>query len=160
MVYDNRAYIGFYRAYDHVRASFFIKGLAERFRVYLKYCHVCNTHQTVRYKSYGSLKFIFSLFTPYHTVSGNFIVGLPVIANGFDMALTFTCKFSKRVKIIPGKSTWKAVNWAHAVFDAIIDWGIFLVFIIDRDPKWLSEFWRTIFENMGTKIAVTTAYYL
>jgi hypothetical protein len=92
-------------------------------------------------------------------VSGNFIVGLPVIADGFDMALILTCKFSKRVKIISGKSIWIAVDWAYAIFNAITNWGIFSVFIIDRDPKWLSEFWRIIFENMGIKIAATTAYY-
>ncbi len=48
-----------------------------------------------------------------------------------DVALTFICKFSKRVKIIPGKNTWNAVNWAHVIFITIIDWGIFFVFIVD-----------------------------
>jgi hypothetical protein len=105
MIHDNKVYINFYRAYDHVRVSFFIKRLAKRFRAYFKYYHVYNTHQTVRHKPYGSLKPIFNLFTPYHTVFEDFIVGLPIIADGFNIALILTCKFSKRVKIIPGKST-------------------------------------------------------
>lgn len=104
MVHDNKTYIDFHRAYDHVRISFFIKGLAERLRAYLKYYYVCNTHQTVRYKPYGNLKPISSPFTPYHTVSENFIVGLPVIVDNFNITLTLTCKFNKRVKIISDKS--------------------------------------------------------
>jgi hypothetical protein len=104
MAHDNKVYIDFYRVYDHVRVLFFIKRLAERFRAYFKYYYVCNTYQTVRYKLYGSLKSIFSPFTFYHTVSGDFIVGLPVITDGFNIILILTCKFSKRVKIIFDKS--------------------------------------------------------
>jgi hypothetical protein len=76
-----------------------------------------------------------------------------------DAALTFICKFSKRVKIIFGKITWSAVDWAYAVFANTNDWGVWTVFIVDRDSKWLSLFWRIIFINMGTKIAAIIAYY-
>ena len=67
-----------------------------------------------------------------------------------DVALTLTYKFSKRVKIIPGKNIQNAVDWVYAVF----------TIIVDRDSKWFSEFWRIIFFNMGTTIAATIVYYL
>ncbi len=67
-----------------------------------------------------------------------------------DVALTLTYKFSKRVKIIPGKNIQNAVDWVYAVF----------TIIVDRDSKQLLEFWRIIFFNMGITIAITTAYHL
>jgi hypothetical protein len=78
----------------------------------------------MRHKPYGQLKPITTPVRPYHTVSGDFIVSLPLTATGMDAALTLTCKFSKRVKIIPGKTTWSAVDWAHAVFANTNDWGV------------------------------------
>jgi hypothetical protein len=157
--HDDHAHAGFHRAYDRLRHAFYVRGLAKCLRAYIRHCHICNTHQTMRHKPYGQLKPITTPVRPYHTVSGDFIVGLPLTATGMDAALTLTCKFSKRVKIIPGKTTWSAVDWAHAVFANTNDWGVWTVFIVDRDSKWLSLFWRTIFTNMGTKIAATTAYH-
>jgi hypothetical protein len=40
---------------------------------------------------------------PYYTVSGDFIVDLLITINYFNITLTLTCKFNKRVKIISGK---------------------------------------------------------
>ena len=38
-----------------------------------------------------------------------------------NIALIFTYKFNKRVKIISGKNIWNAVNWAHVIFIIIVD---------------------------------------
>jgi hypothetical protein len=54
----------------------------------------------MRHKPYGQFKLITIFIRPYHTISDDFIVGLPLIAIGIDAALTFICEFSKRVKII------------------------------------------------------------
>jgi hypothetical protein len=70
----------------------------------------------MRHKPYGQFKLITTFVRPYHTVSGDFIVGLSLTATGMDAAFIFTCKFSKRVKIIPRKTIWSAVDWAYAVF--------------------------------------------
>jgi hypothetical protein len=59
----------------------------------------------MRHKSYGQLKFIIIPIRPYHTVSGDFIVGLLLIAINIDAALIFIYKFNKRVKIISKKIT-------------------------------------------------------
>jgi hypothetical protein len=39
------------------------------------------------------------------------------------------------------------------------DWGIPSAIISDRDAKFLSSFWRTIFKQMGTKLLTSTAYH-
>jgi hypothetical protein len=58
----------------------------------------------MRHKPYGQFKLIIIFIRPYHTVSGDFIVGLSLTATGIDAALILTCKFNKRVKIIPKKT--------------------------------------------------------
>ena len=54
---------------------------------------------------------------PFHTLTLDFIVALPPsqrFAHGselFDSILTVTNKFTKAVRLIPGKDTYTAVDW-------------------------------------------------
>src|SRR6266536_2742780 len=116
IAHNNYVYIGFHRVYDRVRSVFYLYRFYRRLRMYVTYYPQCQTHQITRHRSYGALKHIISPVIPYYTVSGDFILGLPKTKDEMNVTLTLTCKFSKRVKIIPGKNTWNAVDWAHAVF--------------------------------------------
>lgn len=39
------------------------------------------------------------------------------------------------------------------------DWGIPRAIISDRDPKFMSSFWRKLFQLLDTKLLVSTAYH-
>ena len=79
----------------------------------------------------------------YHTITLDFILGLPCLVNGNDCVLTITNKYTKQIGLIPGKMTWSAMDWAKALlkFFMSVDWGFPLVIISDRDKKFLSELW-------------------
>lgn len=91
----------------------------------------------------------------------DFIQGLPPDNEGRDTLLTVTCKFSKRVLLIMGKSTWSAEQWSEALLEGLrrADWGIPVAIISDRDRKFNSEIWRGLFKLLGTSILMGTAYY-
>lgn len=75
--------------------------------------------------------------------------------------MSVTCKFSKRVTLVPGKDTWSAADWAYALLARLdlIDWGLPGELITDRDPKFLSEFWTALFTKLGVKLLYSTAYH-
>jgi len=74
--------------------------------------------------------------------------------------MTVTDKFAKAVRLIPGKNTYTAPDWATMFWQAVYpDWGLPSAIISDRDPKFLSEFWKTLFDKAGTKILTSTAYH-
>jgi len=70
---------------------------------------------------------------PFHTLTIDFIVALPLTLTGTDSILTVTCKFTKVVKLVPGKTTWGAPEWATAFLDTLMssDWGMPAVLISD-----------------------------
>jgi hypothetical protein len=79
---------------------------------------------------------------PFHTITIDFILGLLMSKQGkFDALATVTCKFSKRIALIPGCTTWKAEQWAEALVQRLtdLDWGLPKIIISDRDPKFVSE---------------------
>ena len=57
---------------------------------------------------------------PFHTIAMDFIVGLPLTAAGFDSLFIVTDKFSKRVLLIPGKTTFSVSEWADALLANLI----------------------------------------
>jgi hypothetical protein len=75
--------------------------------------------------------------------------------------MSVTCKFSKRVTLIPGKSTWKAKDWAIALLSRLelMDWGLPKAIIFDRDRKFLADLWKIIFDRLGVKLLYSTAYH-
>ena len=78
---------------------------------------------------------------PFHTLTIDFILTLPLTPEGFDCAMSVTCKASKRNTYVPGKATWKAFEWAAALLERLElgDWGLPKVILSDRDPKFLSD---------------------
>ena len=54
------------------------------------------------------------------------------------MLLTVTCRFSKKVLLIPGMGTWSASDWADVFLATVM--GIPMGTISDRDSKFMSEF--------------------
>lgn len=142
-------------------ASFYIRKLARQLRTYVAHCPQCQLHRTGRHSPYGSLRPIQSPAIPFHTVTIDFILALPVTTGGYDTILTVTCKFSKRVLLIAGKSTWSAEQWADAFLAAVLghDWGVARAIVSDRDRKFMSDFWRGVFRRLGTELLVSTAYH-
>ena len=137
---------GFARCFDKISSNWYIRGLTKQLREYLLHCLECLVLQTRRHRPYGSLQFIESPPELFHTITLNFILAMPTTPTGLDAVLTVTCRFSKRVTFIPGKSTYDAAQWASLLLErlAIGDWGILSAIISDCDAKFLSELWNKL----------------
>ena len=155
------SHLGFHRCYEILASTYYIRGLTSSLKAYLAHCPQCQTNQTRRHKPYGTMQPIESPPVPFHTIAMDFILALPPSKEGFDCAMSVTCKFSKRITIIPGQTNWKAAEWAKALLTRldIMDWGLPKQIISDRDRKFLSDFWGALFTKLGVKLLYSTAYH-
>ncbi|KAJ5203188.1 hypothetical protein N7449_005267 [Penicillium cf. viridicatum] len=146
LIHDSRAHQGYDRCWQRMKGICFYKGV-KLLKQYIKKCPICLENRTPRHRPYGLLQPIQNPSIPYHTISLDFIVGLPVTEEGFDALLAMTDKFSKQNGFIPGKTTWEGGDWAESVvtFFWIAGWGFPIVMISDRDPKFTQGLWRGIF---------------
>ena len=156
--HDQNSHAGFTRTYEAIVTNFYFRKLNNRLHRYITHCHECNLNQTKRHAPYGSLNPIVSPPTPFHTVCFDFILALPECQD-MDAALTVTCKFTKKVTILPGKKTYGAEEWATVLVDGLADWGMPRAFIHDRDRKFLSDFWRAVFKKLGVEFLASAAYH-
>lgn len=128
---------------------------------YIEHCPTCLEHRIRRYRPYGSLQPILYLAIPFHTVTIDIVLAIPLSNDEFDAALTMTDKYTKLMGIIPGCNTWEGEDWARGVlgFWWTANWGIPTVLLTDRDPKFTQGLWKAIFKLICTNVLYTTSYH-
>ena len=140
IIYNEYAHAGFYRTYDTIIVSVYIKNLFRRFRIYIIYYSQCQLLQTTRHTPFKTLYSIIRPPIPFYTVTADFILVLLKTKNEKNYMLTITYKFFKKIELIPGKNTYIIVKQAKAFFAVTTNQSILSIFIGDRDAKQISEF--------------------
>eukprot|EP00253_Pinus_taeda_P004696 PITA_04696 len=96
----------------------------------------------------------------WETISMDFITGLPRTKKNNDSIMVVVDKLSKAAHFIPVQSTYKAVQISHIFMQNVFKLhGLPKVIISDRDVKFTSAFWRTLFAELGTQLNFSTAYH-
>ena len=92
----------------------------------------------------------------------DFITDLPP-CGGFNGIYTCVDKLTKFVKLIPvliGEGALSAPEVAHLFFEYVVRlFGIPHVVLHDRDARFTAHFWRCLWELLGSRVALSSAYH-
>jgi hypothetical protein len=90
----------------------------------------------------------------------DFITPLQKSKNGNSAILTVVCKLSKMIRLIPTTLDVTAPKVALLFKEHIYrNHGIPEKIISDRDPIFMSKFWKCLFSSLKTKLAPSSAYH-
>lgn len=128
----------------------------------LRYCDTCDTCQKTKpsnFRRYGKLIPNPIPIRPYDSISMDFIVNLPW-SDEFNAVLVVVDRLTKHAQFIPTTTGLDAEGFAGLFVKHVASkYGLPTSIISDRDPRWISDFWRAVARCLKTKLALSSSHH-
>eukprot|EP00253_Pinus_taeda_P002642 PITA_02642 len=143
-----------------LKKEYYWPGMKKDVVEYLARCLECQQVKAEHQHPAGLLQPIPIPKWKWETITMDFITGLPKSKRNNDSIMVVVDKLSKSSHFIPVQSTYRAAQIENIFMQNIFKLhGLPKVIISDRDVKFTSAFWRTLFEGLGTQLSFSTAYH-
>ncbi|GJV69711.1 putative reverse transcriptase domain-containing protein [Tanacetum coccineum] len=96
----------------------------------------------------------------WDNITMNFITKLPKMSQGYDTIWVIVDRLTKSVIFTPMRETDPMDKLARIYLKEVVTrHGIPVSIICDRDPRFTSNFWRSLQNALGTNLDMSTAYH-
>jgi transposase InsO family protein len=144
---------------DYIARWYWWPSMVKDVEAFCKSCGTCQTTKTSTTKPKGLLHTLPVPTTPWSSIAMDFVGPFPEV-HGYDYLLVVICRLTSLVHLIPTVTTAKATDIAWIYLKEIVRLhGLPTTIVSDRDPKFISKFWRELHRLMGVKLLMSTAYH-
>jgi hypothetical protein len=96
---------------------------------------------------------------PWIDISMDFVLGLPRTKRGRDSIFVIVDRFSKMAHFIPCHKRMTLCMLLICSLESVRLHGMPRTIVSNRDAKFLSYFWKTLWCKLGTKLLFSTTYH-
>jgi hypothetical protein len=153
-------HVGVAKTVDLLSRSYYWPGLHRDVKQYVTSCLPCQSNKPSNQQPMGLLQPLPVPERRWEQVSMDLITQLPRTRAGHDAIVVFVDKLSKMVHYAPTTTNVTAPQLALVFFQTVVrHHGVPSSIVSDRDVRFISVFWRALWQQLGTKLAMSTAYH-
>lgn len=150
---------GYLRTYRRMAGTLYWQGMMKRVQDFVKACDTCQRQKYAATTPSGLLQPLPIPVLVWSEISMDFITCLPK-SNGFEAILVVVDRLSKYSHFIPLKHPFTARSIAAIFVKEVVRLhGIPESILSDRDPLFVSIFWKELFKLVGTVLKMSSAYH-
>ena len=153
-------HLGVAKTTDLLTRQFYWKGMHEEIEKYVTTCLPCQQNKPSSALSAGLLMPLPVPMRAWQQVSMDLITQLPRSEKGNDAIVVFVDKLSKMVHFAACRTAVSAPQLAAIFFHEVVRLhGVPSSIVSDRDVRFTSGFWRSLWKRQGTTLNMSTAYH-
>jgi hypothetical protein len=153
-------HLGKDKTYSNLARLYFWPKLSKEVYRYIASCDACQRNKGTNKQPAGLLQPLAVPQQRWEQVSMDFIVQLPKTKQGHDAIFVIVDKLTKRIHLTPTHTTATAPEVAKIFFQTIFrHHSLPRSIVSDRDPKFVSKFWKALFKQLGVHLAISTAHH-
>ena len=153
-------HLGKDKTIEQVKRRFYWPRMDEEIAQYVTSCDACQRNKPSHQAKSGLHQPLPVPRWPWQQVSLDLITGLPRSAAGHDAIVVFVDKLTKMVHYVATTTSVSAPQLATLFMREVCRLhGVPESILSDRDPRFTAHFWRALWSQLGTKLAMSTAFH-
>ena len=152
-------HFGAKKTHELVCRNFWWPAMSSTIRHFCRSCESCQKNKGTNALPLGLLQPLPIPEYPWQSISMDLVTDLPMCC-GLDSIFVVVDRLTKLLVLTPCKKTVTAPQLAQLFIDRVFSrFGMPTPIISDRDPRFTSNFWKSLMHLLGTELAMSTAYH-
>ena len=148
----------FVQTYSKIARSYYWPGMSKDIRKHVKECDACQRTKASNHPPVGELHPLPIPQRSWQSIGMDYLGPIPVSKSGNDMALIAVDRLTKMAHFIPTTTKVTAKETAELFLRYIFQYhGLPDNIVSDRDPKFISHFWKNLHKILGVNLLMSTA---
>ncbi|KAJ4802068.1 polyprotein [Rhynchospora pubera] len=148
------------KMYQDLRKYFWWPGMKKEVARYVEKCLICQQVKADRKKSAGLLQTLRRPKSKFESITMDFVSGFPKTKGRIEAVWVIVDRLTKVARFIPIRADVAAKELAEIFLRNFCKYhGCPQEIISDRDGRFISHFWKSFQEAMGTKLKFSSAHH-
>ena len=159
-VHDRQGHFGRLKSYGRLAQTFWWPGMSRDVAYYVRHCDTCQKAKSGNTHVPGEMHAIANPERPWSHWHMDLYGTLPVTSDGFDMILVVVDRTTRRVHLLPTKSTASAADTAVLLAERVVALhGLPAIISTDHGTQFVNELWGELTRRFMVEHRKSPPYY-